>query len=357
MAVLSEHLCNVRLFTGRGITAPTTLSMDGGVITAIGERITDPAARITDVGGAVALPGLIDSHLHLYRRRDLETLADFGVTTAVDMASWPPERTNGLRRQRHCATFLSAGVPFIGPAGPHSKFDMPAYATVTDPAEVPAGVERRLADGSDFIKIVLEAPGDGGPAPEIADAVVVAAHEKGARVVAHTAAHGAVETALRAGVDVITHLPMDEPVDAELAARLADAGTLSIPTMTMMKVMSVVPGRRYATAAESLRTLRAAGVPVLAGTDSINVPRTPVNIRLGHNLHHELELLVEAGWSPLEALLTATEAPAEHWGLSDRGRLRPGARADILLCGDNPLGDISRTRDVRGVYVLGERVV
>ena len=75
-------LANVRVFDGRRLREPATVVIDGD---SIGK---DPAgARVIDCDGAVLLPGLIDAHVHLYGREDLEQLSGFGVTTALDMGT------------------------------------------------------------------------------------------------------------------------------------------------------------------------------------------------------------------------------------------------------------------------------
>ncbi|WP_460433953.1 amidohydrolase family protein [Angustibacter speluncae] len=72
-------------------------------------------------------------------------------------------------------------------------------------------------------------------------------------------------------------------------------------------------------------------------------------------MHDELSRLVAAGLDPVQALRGATSTAAEVFDLRDRGTLRPGSRADVLLCGGDPTRDITRTRDVRGVWIAGTR--
>jgi imidazolonepropionase-like amidohydrolase len=93
-----------------------------------------------------------------------------------------------------------------------------------------------------------------------------------------------------------------------------------------------------------VRALHEAGVPLLAGTDTF-VP--------GHSLHDELGLLVRAGLSPLEALRTATTAPADLLGVADRFGVAQGMAADLVLLRENPLVDITNTRSVEAVVVGG----
>ncbi|MGH3721447.1 MAG: amidohydrolase family protein [Pseudonocardiaceae bacterium] len=107
---------------------------------------------------------------------------------------------------------------------------------------------------------------------------------------------------------------------------------------------------RLAVALESVAALRAAGVPVLAGTDTPNS-----GTAAGASLHRELELLVRAGLTPAEALTAATAAPARWFGLHGRGRTAPGCQADLLLVDGDPTVDILATRSVVSVWRRGTR--
>jgi imidazolonepropionase-like amidohydrolase len=93
----------------------------------------------------------------------------------------------------------------------------------------------------------------------------------------------------------------------------------------------------------------AAGVPIGAGTD------TPIGFAVpGYSLHSELEFLVRAGLSPLEALKSATVRPAEYFSLEDEmGTIDVGKRADLVLLDANPLTDITNTRAVFIVVTKG----
>lgn len=93
----------------------------------------------------------------------------------------------------------------------------------------------------------------------------------------------------------------------------------------------------------------AAGVPIGAGTD------TPIAFAVpGYSLHSELEFLVRAGLSPLEALQAATVRPAEYFSLqNEMGSIDVGKRADLVLLDANPLDDISNTKSIAGVVTKG----
>ena len=112
-----------------------------------------------------------------------------------------------------------------------------------------------------------------------------------------------------------------------------------------------LPATNYAAAEATVRQLRAAHVPILAGTDAGN-PGTAH----GAALHRELELLVNAGLTPIEALAAATSVPAKIFRLGDRGRIAPGLRADLVLVNGDPTSDILATRDIAGIWKQGVAV-
>ena len=343
-------LTGVRVFDGRGLSEPRTVVIDGAVI---GVDATD--AEVVDAGGAVLLPGLVDAHVHLHDRGTLERLRAHGVTTAFDMATWPPALLASLRRAPGLTDVLSAGTPAIGSGGVHARVPgMAADAVVTGPEQAESFVADRVAEGSDYIKIVLEAPGQGGPDQTTVDALVAAAHAQGRKVVAHATVTATVTMALDAGADVLTHAPIDRPLDEATAARAARQGCTAIPTLTMMEgTAPSVPGASPEAAALSVAALHRAGVPVLAGTDANTQPGVPFSPVHGESLHHELELLVAAGLSPVAALRSATSLAARAFGLTDRGAVEPGLRADLVLVEGDPTTDVRATRTIRRVWCAG----
>lgn len=346
----------VRVFTGTGLSEPTTVHVHDG---AIAERSAG-GTRI-DGAGRVLLPGLIDAHVHVVRGRDdLRELTEWGVTTGLDMACWPIGLVQAMRAETGVADFRSATIPAVGPGGNHARLPgFPAEGIVTTPGQARAFVERRMADNADYIKIVTEAAPPAGMDRATVAAIVQAAHEHGLKVVAHSVTTGAVDLAVEAGVDIITHAPLDAVLDDKVITRMVRAGMVSVPTLTMMEgVVRAARGRgpRYEPSRDTVAALHRAGVPILAGTDANAAPGAPAAVRHGESLHHELELLVDAGLTPIEALRGATCLPAATFGLTDRGAIAPGKRADLVLVDGDPTADITATRAIAGVWIEGERV-
>ncbi|MGB7868662.1 MAG: amidohydrolase family protein [Mycobacterium sp.] len=358
-------LTNVRVFDGRELRGPTTVVIEGGIV---GDD--SAGARIIDAGGATLLPGLIDAHVHLLKEGHLQQLADFGVTTVLDMGAWPPSMVDSLRNRTGMADMRSAGIPATSAGSSHSHLPgWPAEEMVDGPAGAAQFVTDRVAEGADYIKLIVDTP---GPDQEILDALVAASHRHGKLTVAHAASTAALDMALQAGVDMITHVPLDRALTASTAARIFAQKCVMIPTLTMMKgiadrVAAVaasqperVPaaGPSYESARDSVAELHRAGAPILAGTDANVGPGIPFSPRHGESLHDELELLIEAGLSTVEALRAATVLPAQYFGLHDRGVIEPGRRADLVLIDGDPIADIRATRQIRRVWCAGvEHVV
>lgn len=342
-------ISNVRIFDGKTIQDPSTLIINGDVI---GRPDTTPHETI-DAGGLILLPGLIDAHVHLTSREDLAQLAKYGVTTAFDMATWPAELLNSLRNQKGVTDILGCGLAATAPGSAHSRMPtMPEEALVSTPDEAEEFVDNQIGEGADYIKVIADVP---GPTQECLDALVIAAHCRNRLVIAHAASLEPTRMAQAANVDVITHSPLDGVMSDADVQKMVQEGRLSIPTLTMMKGVSLKRGK-YEHARDTVAALHCAGVPILAGTDANSAPGAPANVAHGISLHEELELLVNCGLSNCDALRAATEIPAGYFRLHDRGVIEVGRRADLVLVRGNPLGNIQATREIERVWIAGKEV-
>ena len=345
-------LTNVRVFDGDGLLEPATVVIDG-------RRIgTDPAGATTiDGDGRVLLPGLIDCHIHLTDEATLAALARRGVTTGLDMGTWPPELVASLRGRPGVTDVRSCGASATSPASAHAKRMGRAEGLVADPDEAKAYVAQRVAEGVDYIKIIVDPPGFDEPTVR---ALVEAAHAHGLRTIAHAAARDAVLLAEAAGVDVLTHAPIDWPLSDDEVAATRASGEVIVPTLTMMeaivaKLAGVAPVS-YDAARATVGQWHRAGVTILAGTDANQAPSAPASPPYGTSLHHELGLLVEAGLTAAEAVRSATVLAAQYFGLADRGVIAAGKRADLVLIDGDPVTDISAIGNVAAVWCAGQPV-
>jgi imidazolonepropionase-like amidohydrolase len=380
---------DVRVFDGERVLPRASVLVEGRRIAAVGPDLAaPPGAEVVDGAGGTLLPGLIDAHAHVLGRALVDEIM-FGVTTALDMSTdvaWAAEKRaeqragGGLDR----ADLFSAGTLATVPGGHGTEYA--AIPTLTSPAEAPSFVQARIAEGSDFIKIVYDDGTSFGRRIPTLDrptlkALVDAAHAAGKLAVVHIGSVGGARDAIEAGADGLVHLSPEAVLDPAVVALARARGTFVIPTLslneslcgvrtgasllrddrlapylreyahtTLAKRFELRPPRPldFALVLTSVARLQAAGVRVLAGTDAPN-PGTAHGV----SVHRELELLVRAGLSPVEALRAATSLPARAFRLPDRGRIAPGLRADLLLVGGDPTTDILATRDIRAVWKLG----
>ncbi|MFF7475740.1 amidohydrolase family protein [Streptomyces sp. NPDC008092] len=337
-------IVGTRVFDGTTLSEPRTVVIEGSSIAA--DTSTD-GAQIVHASGAVLLPGFIDAHAHVEHRELLDVLASYGVTTALDMA------LSTLGRVPGTCDLRSPGLPAISSRSMQAKIPgMPETTHVDTPQDAKAFIAGRVANGADYIKIVL---GDGLDEATAA-ALVDAAHAHGLKTVIHAVTSEDYTAAMNTSPEFITHVPLGQPLTDTQLTRLRSRQIATIPTLTMMEgVASAVgaPEAAFAGALRSVGLLHGAGVPILAGTDTNTTEGVPFSPEHGSSLHHELELLVRAGLRPLEALTAATTLPARLFGLTDRGTITPGARADLVLLDGDPLSDIRATRALQRVWCAG----
>lgn len=356
-------ITQVKVFDGNGLTDERTVVIDNGVIS---DATT--ADRTIDGQHGTLLPGFIDSHVHLMSVAHLEQGTQWGCTTMLDMGSPTMALTDSLRHRTGLADIRGPGNPASAPGGMQTtRMGMPPSSAVTGPADAGRFVAERVAEGADYIKVIVEDPHRMGSAaldvPTIA-ALVEAAHKVGLKVIAHVTTLAALTNAADAGVDILTHAPLDADVDDTLAFSLAKRGIVSVPTLIMMRTVASMAGRlpthgaaiAYAHARSTVTAFHRAGITIIAGTDANSAPASPAQIQHGESFHDELRLLVEAGLTPVEALRSATVEPAEFFGFTDRGIIEAGRRADLLLIDGDPTQDIAATRAIRGVWVAGVKV-
>jgi imidazolonepropionase-like amidohydrolase len=380
---------NARVFDGTRIVPTADVLVRDGRIQAVGPHLPAPeGAQIIDGSGKTLLPGLIDAHAHVWTRDMLKQQLVFGVTTVLDMftdvhfaAGMREEQNAGQASER--ADLYSAGTLITAPGGHGTEYGI-KIPTLTDPSEAQAFVDARIAEGSDYIKLILDdASAYGGHRPTLSKetlaAAIAAAHKRGKLAVVHIATLQDAEEAIHAGADGLAHLFVGGNSDPDFGRLVASHHAFVVPTLTVLQSVCGTAGgepliadarlapyldpsdvanlkksftlpkkQSCAGSFEAVKQLKAAGVPILAGDDVPNPGTAP-----GATEHRELELLVEAGLTPTEALAAATSTPARIFHLDDRGEITPGKRADLVLVNGDPSSDILATRDIAGVWKAG----
>lgn len=384
---------DVRVFDGERVIPRASVVVRDGVIRAVELGVVpDSGLPVIDGAGKTLMPGLIDAHTHVFALRDLQQALAFGVTTELDMfgspdliAAW---KKLDKTKKVDLADVRFAGIGANAPGG--RDFDYPV-PTIRVPEEAQAFVDARLAEGSDYIKIIQNsgapsvAPGQ-TPTPALSHetmvALIEAAHRRGRRAVVHVTFESAAWDALASGADGLAHLFVGSSVRPGFGTLAREHRAFVVPTLSVLvSVCGENPGADLAADARiapyllpasnrrlttpmpmrrgrprpscdglrpAIRQLVDEGVPILAGTDVGNP-----GIAHGASLHGELTLLVARGLTPTEALTSATAAAADAFGLDDRGRIAPGKQADLLLVAGDPTADVLATRNVIRIWKAG----
>ena len=397
---MTTAITNVRVFDGVDVVTERTVVVDGGLIGAVGGPVPS-GATVVDGAGATLLPGLIDSHVHT----DADGLHDalaFGVTTELEMQGhWSARKRRKIAERDDVADLRTSGMGVRTKGGHPSEYITatgnllirlvyPLLPSVQTPDQARRFVAKQVANGADYVKVFIEDGSTiGYPGLPVIDeptllAAVDAAHEHGKLAIAHATTADGARRAIASGVDGLAHLFLDTPTPGLIDA-VAGSGAFVVPTLvtlstafgntaaalaadprvrgklsrtwldSLSRSANVYPQGSLEGSGASVLALREAGVDILAGSDVSEPLPMLGGLAHGASLHHELQLLVDAGFTPVEALRAATSVPARRFSLTDRGRIAPGMRADLLLVDGDPTVTISDTLSTRAVWRRGVR--
>ena len=376
---------------------------------------------IVDCSGKTILPGLISAHSHLgvlannaepsdkaYNLPNvtaaLNQFERFGVTTIVSLGL-NTDLGYDLRAQQRAgklggATLLTAGQGIGVPKGaPPLNVAFDQVDRPDTPEEARADVDTFAAHHADIVKIWVDPLHGKSPKmqPSIYEAVIEQAQKDHLRIAAHVYALDDARALVNDGIDILAHSVRDAPVDDAFTRAILQHHTWYIPTLALddsfylyatdpavmhseffrnaagAQLLAKLQSPGYAAnistdpatpvhkqdeaiARRNLKTLFDAGVRIAFGTDSGAAPgRIP-----GFSEHRELEDLVTAGLTPLQAITIATGRTGELIHTLDPtlnvGLISPGYSADLIILTADPLADIRNTRHITAVYHRGKLI-
>jgi imidazolonepropionase-like amidohydrolase len=414
-------LTHVRVIDGTGGTPleDATVLIEGNHIQAIrpGTAAVPAGAKVLDLHGDTVIPGLINAHGHLALIADgqnsataytaenvlaeLRQYESYGVTSMLSLGL-NRDLLYQIREQQRQGTLDGAtvftadrgmGVPDAAPGLPAASDQIYRPGT---PQEARAAVDAMATRHADIVKVWVDSVSGTKPAmsPEIYRAVIEEAHKHHLHVAAHVYYLADAKSLVSAGVDVLAHSVRDKPIDQELIAAMKRRGVWYIPTFTVDEsfyiyaqhpgfmqldffkdalppvVLTMLTSDAYSQKVNqdpktdqhkadfamdrvNMKAVYDAGIRVGFGTDSgAYATRIP-----GFSEHRELEDMVQAGLTPMQAIVCATQNNAALLGIeATRGTLRPGKRADLIVLAANPLDDITNTRSIVTIFHDGRTV-
>lgn len=279
-----------------------------------------------------------------------------------------------MRHQPGLAQFFSAGRSAVGKNSSHEATDptRPKGTLIYPNTNVTQFVMTQFDSGADFHKITAEV---NGPSTQQQIDMIHAAHAMYQKqTMTHASSVLGYEQAVDSMTDGIQHVPDDGLLTDATIARIRAQNQFVTPTLNVFEYayspnntqfrqyFGVKPGsnRTLFSAEENARRLYRAGVPLIAGTDSVGALAAnglELDVPWGLTLHYELQHLVNiVGMSPAEAIRAATSQAAKWHRVPDRGQIRVGMRADLLMLNSDPLVRIENTMDVHRIWVLGVEV-
>ncbi|GAA3098033.1 imidazolonepropionase-like amidohydrolase [Kribbella aluminosa] len=393
-----------RIFDGERIVDGNLVLIEDGKVVALTREdpqggVGPAGVEVRELAGCTILPGLIDAHVHLTADAGpgaLDRLANLriaaqtaglaatrralaatieqslrlhlaaGVTTVRDLGDpydavlkWRTTAPGGL------PTVVASGTPITSRGGHCWGLG----GEVSGPDAIRAAVRERAANGADVVKIMASGgvmtPGSDTMSPQFTleelAAAVDEAHAHGLPITAHAHALSAVRQAIEAGVDGIEHCTCLTPdgvvIDDGLIAGLtgiAVCGTLGSDRSIVVppEILELVAKAGLSAAAlqQAVRRLSDGGVRIVAGSDGGIGPAKPHGL-----LPATLAEYVEAGIPATAALITGTSSAADALHVP-KGRIRPGADADLLVVPGDPTTDISTLAAPTAVYLAGQDV-
>ncbi|MCH7826181.1 MAG: amidohydrolase family protein [Acidobacteria bacterium] len=388
-----------RIIDGTGADAIENgvLLVRDGRVEAVGSADEVPiplGAERVDLTGRTVFPGLINTHGHVGDTLGLEgghyseenvldhlaLYARYGITT-VNSLGGDQALAGDVRAAEGSPDLDRARLLFAGPV-----------VNAASPEDITARVNEVAAMGPDFIKIRVDdnLGGSRKMSPEVYAAAIAAAHANELPLASHLFYLEDAKGLLEAGTDFVAHSVRDQPVDQELIDLLIENDVCYCPTLTREistfvyeerpdffddpfflaeadpAVMEALQepdrqqrfrrtGAPYKEALQvalaNLKAVSDGGATVAMGTDS----GPPARFQ-GYFEHLELELMAEAGLTPMQILVASTGDAARCIGRDDVGTLEAGKLADFVVTTANPLDAITNTRTIESVWISGNRV-
>jgi imidazolonepropionase-like amidohydrolase len=406
--------------TGRPAAPNSAMTIEEGRISWVGPaaELTAPAGATTvDLAGKYVMPGMINLHGHLgnvvgltqdsdlYTREtvehDLRTYASYGVTSVLSLGIDKDPIFDVRAEQRNgrptMARVYTAGQGLVYKDGFGGSLTLPGVPTpiIDSVDQVDAAVADQAAKGVDVLKFWTDdAFGTVKRMPfDIADAIIASGHKHGLRVVAHVFYLEDAKHLAASGIDALGHSIRDQLVDQELIDTMKRNGTwLAAPPLTRELALSSYatappflndPFFMRGTTPEVLATLASPEYqqrmaadpnlrkyPVVLDTEKKNLKMlADAGVRYGFGTdtgvpgrfhgyfeHRELETMVDAGLTPMQAIVAATGSAAEFLQASDLGTLEAGKWADLIVLQQDPLADIRNSQTIDSVYIAGAKV-
>ena len=328
---------------------------------------------VVDGTGKYVVPGLVNSHAHIWELNQLKEGYQVGILANMGMHASNYSRDSTIKangQEKGYPLYYTAGIAATIPGG-HPTQITPRIETVNDSVSIEQFVNHRISEGVDYIKVIKESSAwfehpEGPPSLpyDSIDLIIKYAHSKGLKVVVHIGSLEEMVQIAKLKPDGFAHMwysSNNSDLTDEKLKIVKESGAFVVPTALVNEKAILITEKEGGPFAEwakenflpmseikeSIRRIHKAGITLLAGTDNGNF-----DLNWGDDLINELIIYSQCGMSNVEVLKTATGNPAKAWGIPV-GFLQVGSKANMLLLNGNPIEDLEKLRDINAIWKNG----
>jgi len=367
---------NVGFFNGEEDKGVVNIAINSDSIAAISTESLLSDSTI-DGSGKYLIPGLVNSHTHIWRTEDLKAGYDVGVLANIGTHASDESRDSLIKAKSKLEGYpfyYTSGIAATVPGGHPTQVSSNPIETINDSISVKEFVDNRIANGADFIKIVREDheffifPALPTLSYDQIEEIINYTHSLSYKAVVHLGMLSEMVKIAEFKPDGFVHMwsySDESELNDEHLNVIKESGAFVVPTAILLPrgfESSKIQGEQafkwanenfisVEDALEGIRRMHQAGIMIVAGTDAGAVP----TINWGSDLLAELDLYSEAGLSNLEVLKSATGNAAKAWDIPI-GRLRVGSKTNMVLLNGNPLTSLEALDDINEIWKAKETV-
>lgn len=365
---------NVELFNGEEDVGIVNIAINADTIAAIS---TDPllSDSTMDGSGKYLIPGLVNSHTHIWRAEDLKAGYVVGILANIGTHASDEKRDSLIKaksKEDGYPFYYTSGIAATVPGGHPTQVSSSPIETINDTVSVKEFVDNRIANGADFIKIVRENheffifQAQPTLSYEQIKEIIDYTHSLDYKAVVHIGMLSEMVKISEYKPDGFIHMwsySDESELKDEHLDIIKESGAFVIPTAILIPrgfENTKIRGEDAYTwakenfisveeALEGIRRMHETGIMIVAGTDAGATP----TVNWDSDLLAEMDLYSEAGLSNLEVLKTATGNAAKAWDIPI-GRLGVGSKTNMVLLNGNPMQNLEALKDINTIWKAGE---
>lgn len=361
---------NVGFFNGEEDKGIVNVAINSDTIAAVSTNQLIADSTING-SGKYLIPGLVNSHTHIWRTEDLKAGHEVGILANIGTHASDEKRDSLIKaksREDGYPFYYTSGIAATVPGGHPTQVSSNPIETINDSVSVRKFVDNRIANDADFIKIVRENhdffifPAQPTLSYDKIKEIIDYTHSLGYKAVVHIGMLPEMVKIAEFKPDGFVHMwtySDESDLTNELLEIIKQSGAFVVPTAILIPrgfENSKIRGEKALKWAkenfisveetlEGIRRMHQAGIMIVAGTDAGATP----TVNWGSDLLAELDLYSEAGLSNVEVLKTATGNAAKAWDIPV-GRLSIGSKTNMVLLNGNPVENLEALKDIHTIW-------